>query len=97
MPAQARQIALIVSAAQLGANRALIDGFAASVVADLTKRAGVSGPKHSAVVIEAASSTLAVREQLKGRSAALLIGDVAVPQRHGSPYLDPYRVPSCDR
>ncbi|MGB9107129.1 MAG: hypothetical protein WCC39_00440, partial [Telluria sp.] len=103
VPAGERTIALLVASEQQASLRLRIDTLADVLAQDLNGRAGEHGPAWKVVIREAAATVPLVREQLKGMSAAILIGNVAVPTRidgyNGDevPNLDPYRVPFCTR
>jgi hypothetical protein len=103
VPAGERTVVLLVAPEQHATLRQRIDDLASVLADDLNGRSGEHGPVWRAMIREASGTVPSVREQLKGMSAAILIGNVAVPTRVDGylgeevPNLDPYRVPFCTR
>lgn len=103
VPADARQVLLLVAGSQQQQLRSRLETLATVLAADLNARAGEYGPVWSVSVQRAASTVTQVREQLKNKAGAILVGDVVVPtdvdaaNGETRPDLDPYRLPSCVR
>ena len=95
--AGARRIVMLASASQLEANRDKLDEFAAALVSDLNRKAGLHGPKWTADVTLAGPDPATIREQVKPYQGIFLVGRVPVPTFNGSPYLDFYRQPECEQ
>ncbi|NNG25878.1 hypothetical protein [Telluria aromaticivorans] len=103
VPAGGRTIALLVAAEQHATLRPRLDALERVLATDLNGRSGKHGPVWKIMVRQASATVPLVREQLKGMTAAILIGDVVVPRRvdgyYGEevPNLEPYRNPFCTR
>ncbi len=103
VPAGERIILLLAAPDQLSAHRDRLDRLATVLAADMNSHSSPYGPVWKVFVRQAESSAPAVRDQLRDSSGAILVGAVPVPTRidagDGSvtPFLDPYRLPSCAR
>lgn len=95
-----RKIALVAAPDQIAPNGSRLAALASTLAADLNGLRA-KGPVWGVDVITAASTVVAVRDQLKPYQGAILIGNVPIPTSLDlgsgtpAPALDPYRTPYC--